>query len=196
MPLIFHGVSPRMQLLSSRNFAGIWTCVDALDSSFRQNGHRSCHIHAIQNKTQKSLGKPGLHWANKICVQWNGKRLKGKIPDMCFCFCIFRDNPTERLGVGRGGVKDVQKHKWFDGFNWDGLRKGTLKPPIIPNVRVVFKPELFSCTLKINNTFEGKQMMYLSLQFCPPGQERNRHVQLRWLSRWWRGTSRWLDRMG
>ena len=46
----------------------------------------------------------------------------------------FRDNPTERLGVGRGGIKDIQKNKWFDGFNWDGLRKGTLKPPIIPSV--------------------------------------------------------------
>ena len=49
-------------------------------------------------------------------------------------FWNFRDNPTERLGVGRGGIKDIQKHKWFDGFNWDGLRKGTSKPPIIPAV--------------------------------------------------------------
>uniref|UniRef100_A0A9J7Y3R9 cGMP-dependent protein kinase n=1 Tax=Cyprinus carpio carpio TaxID=630221 RepID=A0A9J7Y3R9_CYPCA len=24
--------------------------------------------------------------------------------------------------------------RWFEGFNWDGLRKGTLTPPIIPNV--------------------------------------------------------------
>uniref|UniRef100_A0A8C1KYD1 cGMP-dependent protein kinase n=1 Tax=Cyprinus carpio TaxID=7962 RepID=A0A8C1KYD1_CYPCA len=24
--------------------------------------------------------------------------------------------------------------RWFEGFNWDGLRKGTLMPPIIPNV--------------------------------------------------------------
>ena len=44
----------------------------------------------------------------------------------------------DRLGVGRGGIKDVQKHKWFDGFNWDGLRKGTLKPPIIPSVSEIF----------------------------------------------------------
>ena len=45
-----------------------------------------------------------------------------------------RDTPTERLGCGRGGIKDVQKHKWFDGFNWDGLRKSTLRPPIVPSV--------------------------------------------------------------
>uniref|UniRef100_A0A8C5MTI4 Protein kinase cGMP-dependent 1 n=1 Tax=Leptobrachium leishanense TaxID=445787 RepID=A0A8C5MTI4_9ANUR len=23
---------------------------------------------------------------------------------------------------------------WFEGFNWEGLRKGTLTPPIIPSV--------------------------------------------------------------
>ncbi|KAF3823919.1 hypothetical protein GH733_006923 [Mirounga leonina] len=45
-----------------------------------------------------------------------------------------RDNPSERLGNLKNGVKDIQKHKWFEGFNWEGLRKGTLTPPIIPSV--------------------------------------------------------------
>ncbi|KTG34672.1 hypothetical protein cypCar_00009539 [Cyprinus carpio] len=45
-----------------------------------------------------------------------------------------RDNPSERLGNLKNGVKDIQKHKWFEGFNWEGLRKGTLTPPIIPDV--------------------------------------------------------------
>ncbi|XP_077999493.1 cGMP-dependent protein kinase 1-like isoform X1 [Glandiceps talaboti] len=48
---------------------------------------------------------------------------------------LCRDNPTERLGYQKGGIKDIQKHKWFEGFNWDGLRKKTVTPPIIPNVR-------------------------------------------------------------
>ncbi|XP_050981189.1 cGMP-dependent protein kinase 1a isoform X1 [Labeo rohita] len=47
---------------------------------------------------------------------------------------LCRDTPSERLGNLKNGVKDIQKHKWFEGFNWDGLRKGTLTPPIIPNV--------------------------------------------------------------
>lgn len=34
---------------------------------------------------------------------------------------LCRDNPAERLGYQRGGIPDVQKHKWFDGFNWEGL---------------------------------------------------------------------------
>ncbi|XP_055025746.2 cGMP-dependent protein kinase 1a isoform X1 [Misgurnus anguillicaudatus] len=47
---------------------------------------------------------------------------------------LCRDTPSERLGNLKNGVKDIQKHKWFEGFNWDGLRKGTLMPPIIPSV--------------------------------------------------------------
>uniref|UniRef100_A0A4W5KAJ5 cGMP-dependent protein kinase n=1 Tax=Hucho hucho TaxID=62062 RepID=A0A4W5KAJ5_9TELE len=47
---------------------------------------------------------------------------------------LCRDSPSERLGNLKNGVKDIQKHKWFEGFNWEGLRKGTLTPPIIPDV--------------------------------------------------------------
>uniref|UniRef100_A0A1A7W7V9 cGMP-dependent protein kinase n=1 Tax=Iconisemion striatum TaxID=60296 RepID=A0A1A7W7V9_9TELE len=47
---------------------------------------------------------------------------------------LCRDNPSERLGNLKNGVKDIQKHKWFEGFNWEGLKKGTLTPPIIPEV--------------------------------------------------------------
>ncbi|XP_075734995.1 cGMP-dependent protein kinase for isoform X2 [Rhipicephalus microplus] len=48
---------------------------------------------------------------------------------------LCRDNPNERLGYGKGGIRDIMKHKWFDGFNWEGLHTRTLKPPIIPQVR-------------------------------------------------------------
>uniref|UniRef100_A0A3Q1HHH3 cGMP-dependent protein kinase n=1 Tax=Anabas testudineus TaxID=64144 RepID=A0A3Q1HHH3_ANATE len=44
------------------------------------------------------------------------------------------DNPSERLGNQKNGVKDIQKHKWFEGFNWDGLRLGTIEPPFTPTV--------------------------------------------------------------
>lgn len=29
-------------------------------------------------------------------------------------------------------------HRWFEGFNWEGLRKGTLTPPIIPEVSFLY----------------------------------------------------------
>ncbi|KAJ8022893.1 cGMP-dependent protein kinase 1 [Holothuria leucospilota] len=48
---------------------------------------------------------------------------------------LCRDNPTERHGYQKNGLKDIQKHKWFDGFNWEGLRKRTLTPPILPEVQ-------------------------------------------------------------
>lgn len=47
---------------------------------------------------------------------------------------LCRDNPTERLGYGRGGIREIQKHKWFEGFNWDGLLRGTMQAPITPTV--------------------------------------------------------------
>ncbi|XP_077284453.1 cGMP-dependent protein kinase for [Arctopsyche grandis] len=47
---------------------------------------------------------------------------------------LCRDNPAERLGYQRGGISEIQKHKWFDGFNWEGLTQRTLPPPILPIV--------------------------------------------------------------
>ncbi|KAM7353738.1 cGMP-dependent protein kinase for isoform 2-T5 [Cochliomyia hominivorax] len=50
---------------------------------------------------------------------------------------LCRDNPAERLGYQRGGISEIQKHKWFDGFYWWGLQNRTLEPPIKPTVRSV-----------------------------------------------------------
>lgn len=47
---------------------------------------------------------------------------------------LCRDNPSERLGVGRGGIMETSKHIWFEGFNWSGMNNRTLTPPIIPQV--------------------------------------------------------------
>jgi len=56
-------------------------------------------------------------------------RAKELIKKLC------RDNSAERLGYQKGGIRDIQKHKWFDGFNWEGLRQRTLTPPILPSIR-------------------------------------------------------------
>lgn len=50
---------------------------------------------------------------------------------------LCRDNPAERLGYQKGGISEIQKHKWFDGFNWEGLVTRTLTPPILPKVQHV-----------------------------------------------------------
>lgn len=48
---------------------------------------------------------------------------------------LCRDNPIERLGYQKGGLKDIKKNKWFDGFNWDGLKQRILKAPIVPKIK-------------------------------------------------------------
>ncbi|PAA94469.1 hypothetical protein BOX15_Mlig017055g1 [Macrostomum lignano] len=47
---------------------------------------------------------------------------------------LCRDNPTERIGVGRSGIVEVSQHLWFEGFNWGGVRSRSLKPPHLPQV--------------------------------------------------------------
>ena len=47
---------------------------------------------------------------------------------------LCRDNLSERLGYQRGGIEDIMKHKWFDGFNWFGLRNRTLPAPYVPKI--------------------------------------------------------------
>uniref|UniRef100_A0A3B3WY18 cGMP-dependent protein kinase n=1 Tax=Poecilia mexicana TaxID=48701 RepID=A0A3B3WY18_9TELE len=55
--------------------------------------------------------------------------------DACdFIQKLCRGNPSERLSSQRNGAKAIQKHKWFDGFNWDGLCKRKLTPPLIPKI--------------------------------------------------------------
>ncbi|KHN80821.1 cGMP-dependent protein kinase egl-4, partial [Toxocara canis] len=57
-----------------------------------------------------------------------GKTATALVKKLC------KDNPGERLGSGSGGVGDIRKHRWFMGFDWEGLRSRTLKAPIIPKV--------------------------------------------------------------
>jgi len=42
---------------------------------------------------------------------------------------------TKRLGVINGGATLIKNHEWFRGFNWDALAEGSLRPPIMPEVK-------------------------------------------------------------
>lgn len=50
-------------------------------------------------------------------------------------FC--RENPTERLGYQKDGIEDIKKHRWFQGFHWDGLELRSLPPPHIPKIKSI-----------------------------------------------------------
>uniref|UniRef100_A0A3B4AEB3 cGMP-dependent protein kinase n=1 Tax=Periophthalmus magnuspinnatus TaxID=409849 RepID=A0A3B4AEB3_9GOBI len=51
---------------------------------------------------------------------------------------LCRNNPSERLSSQRNGAKDIHKHKWFEGFDWEALCRLTLPAPIVPKVRPSF----------------------------------------------------------
>ena len=35
---------------------------------------------------------------------------------------LCRQDPAERIGYQRNGINDIRKHRWFQGFDWDGCR--------------------------------------------------------------------------
>ncbi|XP_069466802.1 cGMP-dependent protein kinase 2-like isoform X2 [Ambystoma mexicanum] len=48
---------------------------------------------------------------------------------------LCRINPAERLGNRKNGISDIRKHKWFQGFNWEGLRSRKLMSPLKRELR-------------------------------------------------------------
>ncbi|XP_049819329.1 cGMP-dependent protein kinase, isozyme 1-like isoform X2 [Aethina tumida] len=64
---------------------------------------------------------------------------------------LCRDAPSERLGYQRGGVQDIKKHKWYQGFDWDGLISRTLPAPIQQVVRGPCDVTNFDCFGKDND---------------------------------------------
>ena len=39
---------------------------------------------------------------------------------------LCRTDPFERIGYQKGGICDIRKHRWFQGFNWEALRNQAL----------------------------------------------------------------------
>ncbi|KAJ8725588.1 hypothetical protein PYW08_003771 [Mythimna loreyi] len=47
---------------------------------------------------------------------------------------LCRAVPAERLGYLKNGIADIKSHKWFLGFDWEGLLERRLKAPLIQPV--------------------------------------------------------------
>lgn len=56
---------------------------------------------------------------------------------------LCRQDPAERIGYQRNGINDIRKHRWFQGFDWDGLRAQKIEPPFIPEIRDPFDTTYF-----------------------------------------------------
>ncbi|KAF7667862.1 hypothetical protein LDENG_00040760 [Lucifuga dentata] len=62
-----------------------------------------------------------LHGIEKVDFP---KRISKRPDDLIRRLCKL--NPVERLGNKKNGIIDIKKHKWFQGFNWEGLRRRKL----------------------------------------------------------------------
>ncbi|CAJ1057631.1 cGMP-dependent protein kinase 2 [Xyrichtys novacula] len=66
-----------------------------------------------------------LHGIEKVDFP---KRIGKRPDDLIRRLC--RLNPVDRLGNKKNGIIDIKKHKWFQGFNWEGLRRHKLPSPL------------------------------------------------------------------
>jgi len=48
---------------------------------------------------------------------------------------LLKKEPSERLPMRPGGVKNLKEHAWFSGFEWDQCKAGTADPPYKPVVK-------------------------------------------------------------
>lgn len=63
-----------------------------------------------------------LHYPNYI---------KPPFPSQAIIEQLLSKNPASRLG---GSVDKLKIHRWFKGFNWEGLSNKELQPPFVPEV--------------------------------------------------------------
>jgi len=68
-------------------------------------------------------------------------RVTRKAESMIKALC--RQEPSERLGYQKGGVDDIRKHRWFQGFDWEGLQQEKIEAPFIPAIKNPFDVQNF-----------------------------------------------------
>lgn len=80
-----------------------------------------------------------------LCVLWFTLHHQGAIPQRGWAVSHSEAQVSRQIYYA-GGNQSAWKHvyifddaplliRWFEGFNWDGLYRRTLNPPLIPRVR-------------------------------------------------------------
>jgi CRP-like cAMP-binding protein len=61
------------------------------------------------------------------------KKCKGHAETFIKALC--NSDPQQRLAVKKGGIKNIQDHPWYGGFEWDAMMNRTMKVPYKPTVK-------------------------------------------------------------
>jgi len=48
---------------------------------------------------------------------------------------LLKNEPSERLPMRSGGVANIKSHKWFESFDWEGMKNLKLDAPYVPVVK-------------------------------------------------------------
>jgi len=48
---------------------------------------------------------------------------------------LLKKDPADRLPMLPGGIKNIQDHAWYEGFNWTAMQNGELEVPYKPTVK-------------------------------------------------------------
>lgn len=51
---------------------------------------------------------------------------------------LCRQEPSERIGYQKAGIGDIRKHRWFQGFDWEGLQQVKVVAPHVPDIKNAF----------------------------------------------------------
>lgn len=60
---------------------------------------------------------------------------KAEGPTEALVKAMLKPEPSERLPMKNGGVKNLKEHVWFKGFDWEGVVSRKLVPPLQPAVK-------------------------------------------------------------
>ncbi|KAG9344625.1 hypothetical protein JZ751_011297 [Albula glossodonta] len=109
-----------------------------------------------------------LHGIEKVDFP---KRICKRPEDLIRRLCKL--NPAERLGNKKNGIIEIKKHKWFQGFNWEGLRcqklpsplKRELKGPLDHSHFDIFPPELEEPPDELTCWLEGGKDSDVKVEF-------------------------------